>query len=228
MSPCFLYFPVLKCFSPTAGHTVVETLCLRRDSGTDLTEYVALRAHWFTQMSSVFPVVLHHSIITQWAHAWNSSFYFSTCRVLFLWRGMSSRAVTMSSLDSGVNFLLASLCPFLLFTAENQSMFMLLSSSSCLKFWFLICLRGKKKIKIQINLTFYLCPCSLQPFLWLSVGMGHPHSCEAMRRAVIGCAPTPPAGCRSQPVTLHSPLGPAWPRHQALASTLDSLVCHTH
>lgn len=50
----------------------------------------------------------------------------------------------MSSLDSGVNFLLASLCPFLLFTAENQSMFMLLSSSSCLKFWFLICLREKK------------------------------------------------------------------------------------
>lgn len=147
MSPCFLYIPVLKCFSPTAGHTVVETLCLRRDSGTDLTGYVALCAHWFTQMSSVFPLVLHHSIITLWAYTLNSSFYFSTCCVLFLWRGMSSRAVTVSSLDSGVNFLLASLCLFLLFTAENQSVFMLSSSSSCLKFWLLIFLVAKGKTK---------------------------------------------------------------------------------
>lgn len=44
MFPCLLCFPPLKCFSPTAGHTVVETLCLRKDSGTDLTScWVVLR-----------------------------------------------------------------------------------------------------------------------------------------------------------------------------------------
>lgn len=50
----FRFFPALKCFSPAAGHTVVETLCLRKDSGTDVTAgYVTLCAHWLTQLSSV-------------------------------------------------------------------------------------------------------------------------------------------------------------------------------
>lgn len=37
LAPCLRFFPALKCFSPAAGHTVVETLCLRKDSGTDVT-----------------------------------------------------------------------------------------------------------------------------------------------------------------------------------------------
>ena len=55
MFPCLLCIPPLKCFSPTAGHTVVETLCLRKDSGTDLTSRWKCCAvtHWFTKLSSV-------------------------------------------------------------------------------------------------------------------------------------------------------------------------------
>lgn len=54
MPSCLRFFPALKCFSPAAGHTVVETLCLRKDSGTDVTAgYVPLCAHWLSNLSSV-------------------------------------------------------------------------------------------------------------------------------------------------------------------------------
>jgi len=54
--------------------------------------------------------------------------------------------------------------------------------------------------------------------------MARPHSCEATRSPVIGCAPTPPAGCRNQSVTPRSPPAPASPPPPAPASTSDSSV----
>lgn len=76
--------------------------------------------------------------------------------------------------------------------------------------------------------SFFHLHFHIKPYCCVFVDMGHPHSCEAMRRAAIGYAPTPPAGCRTRLVTPHSPLAPASPPPPARASTLDSSVCHTH
>lgn len=73
MHTCHLacvFFPALKCFSPAAGHTVVETLCLRKDSGTDVTAgYVTLCAHWLTKLSSVVLSAASTSSVQASAHA---------------------------------------------------------------------------------------------------------------------------------------------------------------
>lgn len=62
-------------------------------------------------------------------------------------------------------------------------------------------------------------------FSFLFVDMGRPSSSfVATRRAVIGCVHTPPADCRSRPVTLPSPPVPASPRPLARASPSASWV----
>ncbi|KAF7649696.1 hypothetical protein LDENG_00137370 [Lucifuga dentata] len=53
-------------------------------------------------------------------------------------------------------------------------------------------------------------------------GMPRPLSSEATRRHVIGCGPTLPVACRTQPVTRRSLQAPVSPRPPALASTSDS------
>lgn len=90
-----------------------------------------------------------------------------------------------------------------------------------------------KKIQIEISSSVKTETCSaLCPHfwfdlfcLWCPVGMVPHHSCEATRRPVIGCAPTPPVAYRTRPAILRSLPAPASPPPLEHASTLDNSVC---
>lgn len=130
MKSCFLFFDVLKCFSPAADHTVVETLCLRKDSGTDVTAgYVALCAHWLTKLSAVLLLSCVYMLSGSFCSRLMFSFVF--CLALVSSQCFCDAHVTLSchSLAALVpgqipNRLL--FCQFLLLTADDRSMLALL------------------------------------------------------------------------------------------------------
>lgn len=142
LPPCFLCFPPLKCFSPTAGHTVVETLCQRKDSGTDFTSCWTCGAFCTLVHQIVFCLSFFlrlHSLLEACAHAFKNAFSFGAwhmcCCVVLPWRGMSlcrraeqSPYYAIAALIwGGANFLwllfLLFFHQFLLLTAENQSVY---------------------------------------------------------------------------------------------------------
>lgn len=131
LPPCSPCFPTLKCFSPTAGHTVVETLCLRRDSGTDFTSCWTCCASLYTGSPNcrlVFLFILRlHSLFEACAHAFlikNEVFVWHLAHVLLCCASvrrhvtLSYRAITVlccSRLDflfGGGTFSLASVLLF--------------------------------------------------------------------------------------------------------------------
>lgn len=219
----------LKCLSSAAGCPAAETLCLRRDSGTDII-VVAAQLRSPRRCPSFVATVL--ICCTSSLHALHHHLHFNGRS--WFW---SKRCFDVVCFWSGLFSLFFLLCVLgFFFSYFRGHVAHCRLSEEGVEIW--LCLLFHTPVSAAaatqiinvgaeriINLFIFFVMVALS---FLFVDMGRPsNSCVAMRRAVIGCVHTPPVDCRSRPVTLPSP--PASPRRPAHASPLPSWVGgHTH